>query len=417
MLKIYNADLLHAPSPREIEAISDGYIAVRDGKIESVSYELPKKYASEEITKLDGLLIPAMLDLHVHAPQYALRGVGFDLELLDWLWQYTFPGEAKFADEGFAREIYSAFARELARKGTTRAVVFATIHVPATMILMEELEKAGVTAYVGKVNMDRDAPQNLLESTEESASETVAWLDECSRRGFTRVRPIITPRFVPSCTDALMTKLGKIASERKLPIQSHLSENVSEIALVRELDPECEMYSDVYKKHGLWNSRTIMAHCVHSSSEELESMRKAGVTVAHCPDSNTNVSSGVAHVREMLNRGLKVGLGSDIAGGSKICMLDVMAEAIKVSKLRYVLCGREDECLTLSEALYMATCADFFGERGGFTTGASFHAMLLDDSHLVNTDSLTLADRLERMMYLSDERKIAAVWAVGEKIV
>ena len=236
-------------------------------------------------------------------------------------------------------------------------------------------------------------------------------------KGLSFSKTLITPRFVPSCTGELMDALGKIAEERGLPVQSHLSENISEIELVKKLHPESEVYADVYAAHGLWNERTVMAHCVHSDDREIELIKKAGVTVAHCPDSNTNVSSGAAHVRELLSRGVKLGLGSDIAGGSKLCMLDVMAEAIKVSKLRYVLCRKKDRCLTISEVLHMATNADFFGEKAGFLPGAPFHAVLLDDSHLVNTDALSLADRLERMMYLSDERKITAVWARGKKIL
>ncbi|HIT20600.1 MAG TPA: amidohydrolase family protein [Candidatus Scybalosoma faecavium] len=415
MTEIYKADIVYAPTLDLLEEIESGYIVVRNGEIEGVYDTLPEKYDKEKITELGGLLIPGMTDMHVHAPQYALRGVGFDLELLDWLDRYTFPGEAKFADEAFAKEIYSAFAKELVRKGTTRAVVFATVHVPATMILMDELEKAGIEAYVGKVNMDRNAPDSLRESN--SVMSTLEWLEECSRRDYRSVKPIITPRFVPSCTGELMDALGKIAEERGLPVQSHLSENISEIELVKKLHPESEVYADVYAAHGLWNERTVMAHCVHSDDREIELIKKAGVTVAHCPDSNTNVSSGAAHVRELLSRGVKLGLGSDIAGGSKLCMLDVMAEAIKVSKLRYVLCRKKDRCLTISEVLHMATNADFFGEKAGFLPGAPFHAVLLDDSHLVNTDALSLADRLERMMYLSDERKITAVWARGKKIL
>lgn len=188
MTEIYKADIVYAPTLDLLEEIESGYIVVRNGEIEGVYDTLPEKYDKEKITELGGLLIPGMTDMHVHAPQYALRGVGFDLELLDWLDRYTFPGEAKFADEAFAKEIYSAFAKELVRKGTTRAVVFATVHVPATMILMDELEKAGIEAYVGKVNMDRNAPDSLRESN--SVMSTLEWLEECSRRDYRSVKPL-----------------------------------------------------------------------------------------------------------------------------------------------------------------------------------------------------------------------------------
>ena len=181
---------------------------------------------------------------------------------------------------------------------------------------MEELEKAGVTGYVGKVNMDRNGSPELQETTEQSKRETLRWLDACGR--FQTVKPILTPRFTPSCTDELMSWLGKLAAERGLYVQSHLSENKGEIAWVKELCPDCAQYWESYDRAGLWKDHTVMAHCVHSDARERSAIRQAGVVVAHCPDSNINLCSGIAPVRQMLNEGLWVTLGSDIAAGSSL---------------------------------------------------------------------------------------------------
>ena len=187
---------------------------------------------------------------------------------------------------------------------------------------MEELERAGITGYVGKVNMDRNAAPGLLEeTTEESRRETLRWLDAC--QDFRLVKPMLTPRFTPSCTNELMAFLGKLAAERDLPVQSHLSENQAEMAWVRQLHPGCQQYWETYDKYGLWKEHTIMAHCVHSDRRECDAMRRAGVVVAHCAGSNINLCSGVSPVREMLQQGIWVTLGSDIAGGACLPMYKV----------------------------------------------------------------------------------------------
>ena len=237
-------------------------------------------------------------DMHLHAPQYPMLGMGMDLPLLDWLNTYTFRTEARFADPDFARRTYRRLATDLITNGTTRVCMFSSLHTEATWILMEELERAGVTGFVGKVNMDRNGlPGILQETTEQSISETLRWLDGCH---FDHIKPIITPRFTPSCTDELMAALGRIARDRGLYVQSHLSENRGEIAWVRELHPECPQYWESYDKFGLWKDHTVMAHCVYSDARECAAIRRAGVVVAHCAGSNINLCSGVSPVRELL---------------------------------------------------------------------------------------------------------------------
>ena len=284
-------------------------------------------------------------------------------------------------------------------------------------ILMEELEKAGVTGYVGKVNMDRNAAPGLLEeTTEESRRETLRWLDAC--QDFRLVKPMLTPRFTPSCTDELMAFLGKLAAERDLPVQSHLSENQAEMAWVRQLHPGCQQYWETYAKYGLWTSRTVMAHCVWSDARERQAMRDAGVTAVHCADSNQNICSGVAPVRAMLNEGVKVALGSDIAGGDHLHMFDVVAASIRASKARRVLDNWETDFLTVPEGWYLATSAGaaYFAEQPGFAPGNHLHALVLADDDLPQPHPMTPQERLERAVYLRQGGAIRAVWSEGRKV-
>ena len=417
-LTILKGTVVSAPAPGKLEATENGYLVAEGGVIRGVFPVLPEQYAGAAVEDCgDDLIVQSFADLHLHAPQYPMLGMGMDLPLLDWLNTYTFPLEARFADPDYARTIYRRLAAELAENGTTRVCMFSSLHTDATLILMEELEKAGITGYVGKVNMDRNSlPGVLEETTEQSMSETLRWLEACG--DFRLVKPMLTPRFTPSCSDELMAFLGKLAAERTLPVQSHLSENDKEIQWVRELHPDCKQYWETYAKYGLWNGRTVMAHCVWSDERERAAMRDAGVTAVHCADSNQNICSGVAPVRAMLREGLKVALGSDIAGGDHLHMFDVVASAIRASKARRILDGWETDFLTVAEGWYLGTSAGaaYFGEAPGFAPGNPLHALVLRDSDLPQPHPLTAAERLERAVYLRQKDAIRAVWSAGKKI-
>ena len=275
MQQLIHGNLIHAPALGRLEILEHGWMLLEDGTIRGLWREKPAQYAALPVTDYgNALVMQSFADMHLHAPQYPMLGMGMDLPLLDWLNTYTFKTEARFADTDYARRVYRRLAGDLITNGTTRVCMFSSLHTEATWILMEELDRAGVTGYVGKVNMDRNAlPGVLEETTEESVRETIRWLDGCR---FEHVRPIITPRFTPSCSNELMAELGKIARERGLYVQSHLSESTNEIAWVRELSPGCARYWETYDKFGLWKDHTLMAHCVHSDDEELRAMREHG---------------------------------------------------------------------------------------------------------------------------------------------
>lgn len=416
-MTIWKGTILNAVSLERTEIIEGGYlVAGEDGRILFTGKELPEEYRGLPVEDWGRrMVLQSFADMHLHAPQYPMVGIGMDLPLLDWLERYTFPNEARFADEAFARATCRQLAGELTRQGTTRVCMFSSRHTDATLILMEELEKAGVSGYVGKVNMDRQGGETLQETTEESEKETLRWLEACGR--FQNVRPVLTPRFTPACTDRLMDFLGALSREKNLPVQSHLSENREEMALVQSLCAEPMQYWETYARVGLWGNRTVMAHCVHSDRRERAAMREAGVLAVHCPDSNLNICSGVAPVRQMLEEGVWVALGTDIAGGAQLSMMAAATGAIRASKVRSIFCG--DAPLTISEAYYLATSAGhrFFGDHPGFAPGNPLHALVLDDSRLPEpARPLTPLERLERAFYRCDDRDIAAVYGAGQRI-
>ena len=418
---VIRGNLCYCKDCNSISTKPHAYLVCRDGVCAGIFDTLPEQYAALPLTDFgDRLILPGMTDLHLHAPQFSFRGLGMDMELLDWLNAYTFPEEAKYAELDYADRAYSQFVAYLRRSVTTRAVCFATVHAPATELLMEKMEQSGLVSYVGKVNMDRNAPDYLCEaSVEASLDATEAWIAATKER-FSRTKPILTPRFIPSCSDELLRGLRTLAEKHDLPVQSHLSENFGEIAWVGELCPDAKFYGDAYDRFGLFGGDhpCIMAHCVHSSDEELELMRKNGVYIAHSPLSNTNLASGVAPVSRYLEGGLRVALASDVAGGETENLLRVMAGAIRASKLRWRLLDQQVKPLTVDQAFYMATLGggSFFGKVGSFEDGYEFDAVVLDDTTLEHPQELSLRARLERCIYLADERHIAAKYVAGTRL-
>ena len=414
---ILHGNIVSAPELGKLEIVEHGYLVAENGIIVGVFEHLPDKYIGHEIIGTgNNLILQSFSDMHLHAPQYAMLGMGMDMPLIDWLNTYTFPTESKFADPEFARKIYAELAAKLVANGTTRIVMFSSLHREGTLVLMEEMEKAGLTGYVGKVNMDRNGGENYQEGTWESVKETLLWLEECEH--FKNIKPIITPRFTPCCTNDLMDVLGKLAKEKDLPIQSHLSENTSECAWVKELHPDSQQYWETYAKYGMWNDRTVMAHCVWSDERERQAIKDAGVYVAHCAASNENLISGYAPIRKMLDEGIKVTLGTDIAGGDSVSMFDATAAAIRASKARRIMDNWDTDFLTVADAYYLATSAasEFFGEKPGFAPGNPLHAIVLRDNELLGVRDLTPRERFERCIYRRQHNAIKSVWANGKKI-
>ncbi|MBE6846112.1 MAG: HD domain-containing protein [Ruminococcus sp.] len=425
---VLHGDICYSVSPDCMKTAENGYIVCENGKSKGVYETLPSEYSSLPLHDYSGkLIIPGLVDLHIHAPQYAFRGMGMDMELMEWLQNHAYPEEAKYSDCNYAERAYKIFAEAMKKSATTHACIFATRHRKATEILMELMEKTGIVSYVGKVNMDREAPEELREPTADySVLDTFGWITNTAGR-YERTKPILTPRFIPCCTPKLLEQLGELQTAYNLPVQSHLSENQSEIEFVKQLVPEAEFYGDAYDSYGLFGKeqssgkpvKTIMAHCVYSADAEIQRMKKNGVFVAHCPASNTNLSSGIAPMKKYLDIGLNTGLGSDVAGGHTESMFTAIRNAVQMSKHYCHISGKKDCTLTFREAFYLATKGggNFFGKVGSFEEGFEFSAVILDDSKIPSPEKLPITDRTERAVYSSlDLFGICAKYSWGKKI-
>ncbi len=419
---VLGGGIAFSEGPNSIVTFYRGYVVCVDGVCKGAFPELPDKYRFLQLYDYgERLIIPGMTDLHVHAPQYTFRGIGMDEELLEWLSTYTFPEEAKYADIEYAKKAYKYFTEDLRRCFTTRAVVFGTIHNEATLELMRQLESTGISSYVGKVNMDRNGGEHLQEeSAVSSLAATVDWLEQVEGK-FANTKPILTPRFIPSCSDELMKGLGKLAEERGLRIQSHLSENHSEIAWVKELVPKSSCYANAYEMFdtmGTTERPTIMAHCVHSDKKEMEILKKHGAFIAHCADSNMNLTSGIAPIRKFLDAGINIGLGTDVAAGSSMNMVKTMLITLQASKMYYRLVDTDVKPLTFEEVFYLATegGGKYFGNVGAFKDGYDFDAVVIDDSKMCSMRDMSIRERIERMCYNDADVIIKDKFVKGKRV-
>ncbi|XP_075135205.1 guanine deaminase isoform X1 [Leptodactylus fuscus] len=370
--------------------------------------------------------MPGMIDTHIHAPQYAFIGTGMERPLLEWLAHTTFPTEDKFSNLEMARNVYSAIVRRTLRNGTTTACYFATIHTDASIVLADTASQYGQRAFIGKVCMDHnDSFEKYCETTEESISETKRYYKVLLQENYDRVKPIITPRFAISCSEKLLYELGKFADEQDLHIQSHISESPAEIKEVLRLFPGYKTYTEVYNNNKLLTNKTVMAHGCYLTDKELHVFRERGASISHCPNSNISLCSGHLDVRNALNHRVKVGLGTDIAGGYSISLLDAIRKAIETSKILFME-KKNHNVLSYKEAFRLATLGgsealSIDHITGSFEVGKEFDALLINpeakDSPFEVFSHLSKAELLQRFLYLGDDRNIKAVYVAGRCVV
>ncbi|GAA6002101.1 hypothetical protein JCM10207_003074 [Rhodosporidiobolus poonsookiae] len=365
--RVFHGTVIHSRSLTETEYLQDALLAVdAAGTIAFVEREVPAEEVDRRLSELGWVgvdvevvrlkrgefLIPGFIDTHTHAPQYVNLSYGQQFELLDWLSNVTFPTEQRFGDPAYARKAYEGIVERVINSGTTTCCWYGTLH-STTKILAAVCHRRGQRAFVGKCNMDRNsAPYYQEESAAQSLADTDEFISFVRSRcaspslppsslspvkhrtaSSTLVQPILTPRFAISCSDELLAGLGEMMDrDPTLPCQTHLCENPSEIEFTKSLFPFVDSYTAVYDHFRLLRRNTVLAHCVHLTPSEMDLIKAREAGVAHCPSSNFNLRSGTARVGEMLDRGIKVGLGTDVSGGVSLGILSAIRSASFASK-------------------------------------------------------------------------------------
>ena len=292
-------------------------------------------HPGEEVRDLrPGWILPGLIDLHSHLPQY--EAVAMDgHELLPWLEHYIFPAEIRFQDPDWAARAARTYFHDQLALGTTTAVVYGSVHAEALDRAFQEAERCGIRAVLGKVMMDRNTLEELRETPAASLAESDALCRAWHGRDGGRLQYAFTPRFAPTCTAELLSGAGRLAARHGAYVQTHLSENLDELRWVRDLFPEARNYTDVYARAGLLGPRTLLGHGIHLDPAERRAIRDAGAAIVHCPSSNAFLKSGIMPLRRWLDEGLTVGLGTDVGAGPTLSMWAEMAMACTASKLRW----------------------------------------------------------------------------------
>jgi len=413
---IYHGDIVYAATAEKLSVHKDSYLVVEDGFVRDIFPVLPEEYAALPVTDYGrGLIIPAFSDLHIHASQYVQRGIGMDKLLFDWLNDYTFPQESRFASMDYAKSVYDCVVADFLRHGTFHSSVFTTIHYDASSYLFRAMENKGLYGYVGKVNMDRNSPDYLCESTEESLRETERFLEEHS--GGSRVKPILTPRFAPTCSEELLFGLGKLGKKYGCGLQTHLSESLAEVQWTLELFPAYRSDGEIYQRAGLLdNGPSIFAHVIFPSEVDLEVIKGAGSVCVHCPDATTNVIAGIMPACNMVKDGIKLAMGTDVGAAPAVPVYRQIASAVRLSKLKEFY-EPENRKLSFAQAFYMGTKSggSVFDRVGSLEKGYRFNALVLDGLDDCVTE-LSAEERLERFCYTGDDRNIIARYLDGKEV-
>ncbi len=355
MREIYKGNVISSRSYDELNIMENAYVVVEDGFIVKVSPDLDTEYVAEKVTDYGNrLILPAFSDLHMHASQYPQRGIGMDCLLFDWLSQYTFPQESHYEDLSYAKSVYARLIRDFLRHGTFHLSLFTTIHYDACDLLFQMLKQAGLYAYTGLVNMDRNSTDYYVDDTEESLNKTRRFIEEHSDDE--KVKVILTPRFAPTCSKRLLEGLGELAKEYDLGVQTHLVESKAEAAWAKELFPECSSDGEIYEKCGLLQGRgpKIFAHVIFPTETEERILKEYQGISVHCPDATSNITAGIMPVSDMRKKGLKIALGSDVGGGHFLGIYRQIARATQISKMKEFY-EKDYERISLANAFHMAT--------------------------------------------------------------
>ena len=414
-VKIYHGDILFTPSADRLEIHENSYIIVEDGVVSQICEKIPEQYQGAEVIDYDDkLIIPAFSDLHVHGAQYVQRGIGMDCLLSDWLNHYTFPQESRFQNMEYAKNCYDAFVDDMLRHGTFHANVFATIHREATNYLFDKMEEKGMYGYVGKVNMDCNSPEFLTETTEDSLKETEKYLAE--HEGSKKVKTILAPRFAPTCSKPLIDGLGKLAAKYHCGVHTHLVESLWEAQEALNLFPGYSSDAEIYERAcPIYHCPAIFAHVISPTNEYKLILKKHGICSFHFPDSTVNIIAGIMPLQHMEAEGLKIAMGTDIAGGHGIGIYRQVARAVQLSKLKEFYEPQESKTITITQAFYHATkeSGSVFGKVGSFEKGYAFNALVIDNMEDPWT-KMTAEEKLERFCYIGDDRNIKARYIDGE---
>ena len=427
MQQAFRASIFHCladPGPHAeesaVEHIEDGLLVIENGtivQIGSAGELMPTLAAGTKLEDLSGkLIVPGLIDCHVHFSQLDIIA-SYGEQLLDWLNRYAYPAEAKFSDKKHARSVADFFLDELLRNGTTTAVVFATVYPQSVDAIFAAAEQRNMRLIAGKVLMDRLCPDELKDDPESGYVDSKALIERWHGTG--RLGYAITPRFALTSTDEQLEAAGRLAAEYPDTwVHTHLAETQEEVDQIAQQFPWSRSYLDVYDHFGLLRDRSVFAHCLHLDATDRALLAEKGGAGAFCPTSNLFLGSGLFDLDSMSDAGVKVGLATDVGGGTSMSLLRTMSEAYKILHL-------QGQSLPASRALYLATLGAAEALRlddriGSLEPGKEADFIVLDTAGSSITarraqTATSLDELLFALIFLGDDRHIAATYLLGQR--
>ncbi len=407
--------------PGSFEFLEDGLLLTRDGRIAAIGPArelLPNLPADLEVVgHANSILMPGFVDTHIHYPQTDVIGSG-GRQLLDWLQDYTFPTERRFSDPVYARGVAELFLDELIRNGTTTAMVFCTVHRASVDAFFQSAAARSMRMVAGKILMDRNSPDYLRDSVATGEHDSRELIEKW--HGHERQSYAITPRSAITSSEAQLRSAGQLAKQfPDVLIQTHVSENLDEIAWVRQLFPQARSYLDVYDSYGLIRDRAIYAHCIHLDQADRAQMAQSGAAAAFCPASNLYLGSGLFDIAAADASGMPFSIATDVGGGNHFSMLRTLGDAYKIAQLSH-------QRLSPLRAFYLATLGGaralgLDGQIGQFAPGAEadFIVLNLHATPLISRRTMqarTLAEKLLILMALGDDRVVSHTYVLGREV-
>jgi guanine deaminase len=422
-MAIHFGNIITTRTSGDFDLLLNSALCERNGRIVFIGNkeEAKAKYINDTIYDHNGsIMLPGLIDLHTHLPQYRAIGLGKGT-LLEWLEGYIFPEEEKFKDKKYTKALAKKFFRELLEHGTTTAVIFGPAQRDATDIAFQEAEKAGIRLFMGKTMMDIGITK-LTSSTNQNISDSLSLAEKWHRKNDGLLNYIILPRYAGSCSYELMRNAADIAKANGLMIQTHIAENKEEIKYIANLYPEFDSYLNIYEKAGIIGENAQFVHCIYLSDREIEILNQSGSSIIHCPVSNRYLQSGIMPLNDHLQKGIPVGLGTDIAGGYSFSVLNEAREAIESTKSYNIAHNARNSPITAEKSLKMATieAAKILGismETGSLEVGKSADMLVLDVQNIIddlskeNTSSI-----ISKIIYRFQDTQIKKVYVRGKTL-
>lgn len=407
---------------KTLEVHNDHYLLVdENGFIVDLVRDINEIATAELIDRRGQLILPGLIDCHTHFPQFSFAGIG-NGTLLNWLNNYTFPTEERYQNPEVCKEHATIFFDNLVKNGTSTAVIYLTSKFESSELAFEAAEKCGLRVIMGQVLMDRNSNERLLLDPDQAIIESERLIKNWHGYGNNRIQYALSPRFAISCSEKLMKMTGVLAEKYDCYIQTHLAENKQELLEVRKLFPEYKTYTEIYERAGLLNEKTLLGHCIYMSDEELVLIKRTNSKMIHCPSSNRFLSSGIFPFRNYNDLGIDIALGSDVAGGYSLNMLNELKEAIETSK--YISMEKNTEkILSIEEGIYhislgAAKVLSLDSKLGSFDKGKEADFLIINDNEInpyLKTDFFqNPIERLQRTIYNASSAVVGELFLRGK---